>query len=236
MTERRFTKEIGSEYELYKLASPFYDALHKEITNLLKAKCDNLSSAKVLEIGFGTGATSKAILDASETIRLMAMDNEPMMLPKAQQFLKPYVQDKRITLKVGDALAELKEMRDNEYDAVVSGFVLHNFLHAYRSDCLAEIYRALKPNGLFINGDKIAADNPQEHQKNYEWQIEQFQVYKKMGKPELTDEWVEHYKEDEKPDRILYQKDFLPELGKLGFQEVSLVQRWYMDAIVRAVK
>ncbi len=236
MEEHRFNNDIGSEYELYKLASPYYEILHQCITDILREKFGQHSSVQIMEIGFGTGVTSRAILRASDSIHLIGVDNEPMMLEKVSHLLDSEIKTGRVELKTEDALGALRSMKSREYEAVISGFVIHNFQNDYRSEVLKEIHRVLKSGGIFINGDKIAADNSEEHRKNYTWQIKQFQVYRKMGKPELADEWVKHYEEDERPDRVLREDDFIKELVAMGFTDVKLRERWYMDAVVTAEK
>jgi tRNA (cmo5U34)-methyltransferase len=232
MIEARFKDQIGDEYDLFQLASPHYSQLEQSIGILLKnefAKLDR-DNIKILEIGFGTGITSKIILKADKRILLSATDNEQIMLGKAIQSLSDFNPD-RFHLEIKDALQYTKSFSDNSFDAVVSAFVIHNFLKDYRFSVIKEIYRILKPDGFFINADKIAVINSQQHIKNLNWQIEQFNIFEKLGKPELKKEWTEHYLEDEKPDRVLIEDDFENTIKSIGFHSFNIFERWYDDAV-----
>jgi len=52
----------------------------------------------VLELGCGTGYTSKVILDADPRIRLRAIDNDESMLEQAEKKLKKYIKAERVEL------------------------------------------------------------------------------------------------------------------------------------------
>jgi tRNA (cmo5U34)-methyltransferase len=203
MTEQRFSDQIGDEYDLFQLASPHYNELQNSVGEMLKLEFNksNLTTINVLEIGFGTGLTSKIVLMAYDRIKLKAVDNEPIMQEKATTALSQF-DDGRVELSIQDALEYLKSIPSNSFEAVISAFVIHNFQRDYRAEVIKEIYRILKPRGIFINADKIGASDPAEHSRNVEWQMKQFDVFEKIGKPELKKEWVEHYQEDEK------QKEF----------------------------
>jgi tRNA (cmo5U34)-methyltransferase len=137
----------------------------------------------------------------------------------------------RVELSIQDALENLKSIPSNSFEAVVSAFVIHNFQRDYRAEVIKEIFRILKPQGIFINADKIGASDPLEHNRNVEWQMKQFDVFEKIGKPELKKEWVEHYKEDEKPERVLIESDFKEVVNTAGFTSFEIIRRWYDDAV-----
>ncbi len=206
--EERFHNQIGDEYDLFQLASPHHDELQNSVGSVIRDRfgTSKQTEIQILEIGFGTGITSKVILNSDQRVNLVGVDNEPLMFSKARHALNGLTA--RYNLQVKDALEFLSTQPDNSFDAVASAFVIHNFTVGYRGDVFKEILRVLKPNGIFINADKIVANDPIEHEANFKWQLSQFDVFDKIGKPELKIEWTQHYVEDEKPDRILIENDF----------------------------
>lgn len=232
MTENRFHNQLGDEYELFKLASPHFDELQNGVGGIIKDTFKNnlTNEIKILEIGFGAGATSSIILNADSRVKLVAIDNEPIMLEKAVQNLSKIDSD-RYELKIEDALEFLKNLKKESFDVVASAFVIHNFLKDYRRDVIQEIYNVLKPEGLFVNADKIEVTDREKHTKNMEWQLSQFDVYEKIGKPELKQEWVEHYLEDSKPERALIENEFQKNIKDAGFKSFEIQKRWFDDAL-----
>lgn len=232
--EKRFSETIGEEYDLFKLSLPHLDDIEKFSFKKLSDHFENDKSVRILEIGFGTGITTKLLLD-NEKINLVAIDNEPNMLDQAKMKLNG-IDKNRYELTIADALEYLKNQPDNSFDGVISVWVLHNIVKESRNIILNEIYRVLKPDGIFVNGDKIAVDDNTEHLKHLDWQIKQFDVYDATNTPHLKQEWTEHYLEDEKPERILYENDYINELSRIGFKNIKIENRHYMDAISSANK
>ncbi len=232
--KKRFANNIGNEYELFRKAVPHHDNIQEGVISILKNHLASMPETKVLEIGFGTGITSAQILDSDKNINLTAVDNEVSMLRKAEAALSAF--NGRFDLEIEDGLKFLRQQNAETFDAVISVWVIHNFDFEYRNEFLKELYRILKPGGIFINGDKIAVDDFVEHEKHLYWQMKQFDIYEDLGKPEIKNEWVQHYLEDEKPNKILYEREFKNILESLGFKNYKLRNRNFMDAVVSVIK
>ncbi len=202
---------------------------------LIKHFSSEITKLDVLEIGFGTGITSLELLSSDARIKLVAIDNEPAMYDKALSKLVT-ISKERFELKTIDALEYLKSQADNSLDAIISVWVLHNIQKETRNEILIEIYRVLKTNGIFVSGDKIAVSDKRLHQEHLDWQFSQFNVYDEIGRPELKKEWIEHYVEDENPNRILIEDIFLKDLQQIGFTLSKVLDRHYLDAVASAVK
>jgi hypothetical protein len=56
------------------------------------------------------------------------------------------------------------------------------------------------------------------------------------GQNDLLREWVLHYAKDEAGDRVMPEADAIMRLELLGFANVKIVYRKYMDAVLVARK
>jgi tRNA (cmo5U34)-methyltransferase len=230
--QRYFNSIIGDEYELFRLACPHHDELQGKVAETL---IKNLSPEEevhtVLEIGFGTGITSKKILAANPKITLLGVDNSKNMLQKANtELLEAYTG--RYKFDIEDALTYLQKIPRGSITAVISVWTLHNFNENYRNNILQEIHRVLKSDGTFINGDKIAVKDPKLHKNNFLWQLKQFDIFEKIGKAKLKQGWITHYIDDEKEDVILRETAFKEILTTLHFTDYNLIFRKHMDAVI----
>ena len=99
---------------------------------------------------------------------------------------------------------------------------------------MTEIYRVLKSGGLFINADKYAYDGEKEHTKHSQWQLQQFEIFDKINRPDLKNAWTKHYLDDEKPEIRMQEGEFREILNSLGFIEIEKIYRKHMEAVIVA--
>jgi len=130
----------------------------------------------------------------------------------------------------------VKEIPDDSFDAVASGFVLHNFGRTDRNILIAEIHRVLKPGGIFVNADKYAHDDPEKRATVYKEQIARYDVYDTIGRSDYKKEWVEHMERDEKEDLVFFEGEAKKYMEKLGFRNIKTNYREMMEAVVSGVK
>jgi hypothetical protein len=99
-----------------------------------------------------------------------------------------------------------------------------------------EIWRVLAPSGLFVNADKYA-QTVEAHQEALRWQLNRlFDVFVPRQRYDLLREWVLHYVEDEAAGRVMPEADAITRLNDLGFADVRIAYRRYMDAVLIAHK
>jgi SAM-dependent methyltransferase len=115
---------------------------------------------RVLDLGCGTGSLMQPFLDAFPGIEMYGIDFDPVILPLAEQRLRPYGARSRLILadlRSEGWRAQLPDM----FDAVISATALH-WLTAVQ---LASLYRQLsgllRSGGLFVNADHVASQQPQ---------------------------------------------------------------------------
>ncbi|MFA6406731.1 MAG: class I SAM-dependent methyltransferase [Patescibacteria group bacterium] len=239
MSDKRFEGTVGEEYELLKLALPYYDELESAIGRAVRNHCKTRHPAgfinpliHVVEGGCGTGLTTKEILQASPHIVVTAIDSEQVMLDQATKAL----QDCRglVEYKLGDLLEVLGGMKSGSAEVFVSGYMIHNLTFGYRRDLFVEISRILKTGGLFVNGDKCVRDDLEGQEADYEATIRAYDVYDTIGRSDYKAEWIKHYIEHE---RVRFTEAEQKELlVSNGFKGICLLRRYMMDSVVTAIK
>jgi tRNA (cmo5U34)-methyltransferase len=236
--DKRFDNALGEEYELLKLAYPHYDSFETMIGTVIAEhfKDNPLSSIKTLEIGSGTGITTKFLLECDPRLQIVAVDNEKKMMEQISENLKRWDAVSRVTLIEKEIMDYLKDVPDASFDVVTSGFVLHNIENGTRDKLIAEIYRILKPDGIFVNGDKYSENDPVVRQEIYEKQIARFDVYDSIGRSDYKKEWLEHMARDEESDLLFIEGKAKEFMISLGFKHVATNYREMMEAILSGVK
>lgn len=239
MEEKRFSGKIGEEYELFRLACPHFQELENTLGRIIREQFQDKSfeEIKVLEIGCGSGYTTLIILNSNNRTRIVAVDNESVMIEQAKEILNEFVENNRVELIEGDALEFLKKQDSDSFEVFASGFTLHNFTKNYRGKVIKEIYRVLKPEGIFVNADKYAIDDESKHKQSLNWQLQQFKrEYSKINRPDLIKEWISHYLEDNKPEVIMKESESIKSMSKIGFRDIKIVFRKQMEAVLFAEK
>ena len=230
---KRFEGKISLDYHLVPGAVPYYyelqDALASVISRLFR-------KAIVVDIGIGTGITTKAIIEKNPSCVVRGVDSEHSMIKQAQSNLEAEVERGSVEVYCSDALDYLRGLADASIEAVASSYTLHNCLKNYRERLEREIFRVLRPRGVFVNNDKYAADDKQEYLKELTDQIIRYDVLKEQGRDDLRRIWIEHELEDQDPERVMWTCQALGHLESIGFSEVSLVERIGQYAIVTARK
>jgi len=224
--------KIAEEYDLLKLAIPHHDEFQAQVSVELSKEFTQESEPKILELGSGTGLTTMEIIKSIPGGTISSVDLEDGMVQQAKEKNIP----ENVEFIVQDALEYLKNSQENTFDSVVTGYTLHNFENDFRNQILEEVYRVLKPGGLFINADKFALDDEIEYKKIYDEQISMYDVYDALGKSDLKKEWVEHYAVDDKENIRLVEGIFKNKLKEIGFSSVETTYREMLEAVVTAKK
>lgn len=234
--EQRFSGKLSDDYDLWRLARPFLDDVHAVVTGALRAFTQGRKRPlRALDIGMGDGAITRLLLEDAK-LDVTGIDNEPKMLEQAQKALSAAIGSGRLKIVLADAQHFLAEQPPHAFDIIASGYVLHNLTADYRARLYGEIWRVLAPSGIFINADKYAQSGAA-HRDALRWQLGLFfDVLAARERHDLLREWVLHYVEDEAADRVMPEADAIARLEQLGFRDVKIVYRRYMDAVLVARK
>lgn len=235
--ERRFRGALSNEYALIRRALPHCDDLQKGVRAAVAAHSTTSNPVQVLEIGCGNGVTSEAILAARKNLVLTALDNEQQMVRQAIRRLDKPRTAHRCRILCVDALSHLRDLPARSIDIVASALTLHNLNRTYRDRVHRQIFRVLKPGGLFVNADKLAPDDDlrrfKELGRTLSWF---FKTFVPAGRYDLLQGWVLHNVADQSPDRVMKEKETFAALRKIGFAAIRISARYNMEAVFHARK
>ncbi|GHT81455.1 hypothetical protein FACS1894125_2210 [Actinomycetota bacterium] len=122
----------------------------KEVFQVVKSAAKN-SDTTVVHLGVGGGSLAKAVLKLLPNVRQVGVDIDGELIEIARQHLE-LPRGKEFKVRIGDALLELKNMRDEFADVVFRDVFLGNNtpLHLIDDSFYNEVKRVLKPGGVFV--------------------------------------------------------------------------------------
>ncbi|MBM3578034.1 MAG: class I SAM-dependent methyltransferase [Alphaproteobacteria bacterium] len=237
LQDNPFTGPIGAEYEVLRLLCPNAAALAKMIGARVADWRSDAGPIEGFEIGCGTGISTLAALSARHDLKLTAVDSAGEMLDQARVNLADYVSAGRVKFIEADALAALRALPNAGIDVVISNYAIHNFADDYRKAAIAEIFRALRPGGIFVNGDRYAMDDSAAHLADTQATVRRwFKILTEKKRVDLLEGWVVHLLSDESPLHIMYFEPSIEQLRAAGFAPVAVEFREGVDTLVTAVK
>ena len=232
-----FSTVIGKEYDMLKLICPAATEMSRLVGESVSASNNKSEILHVVELGGGTGITTLASLSAKNNLHILSVDNEPTMQQQAKLSLQQWVDSGCLSFSAEDALTALQGLEDSSVDIVASAYTLHNFLHSYRQQVLKEIFRVLKPDGEFINGDRYGLDDIRQHTHTIQAEVsEWFKVLTPINRNDLLEQWLVHLFNDESEDHVMRESVALQQLQESGFIDIKLSHRNAVNALVTAIK
>jgi tRNA (cmo5U34)-methyltransferase len=124
---------------------PDYDRLQDEVARAT----DGVDARRVLELGTGSGVTSRRVLERHPHAHLTGVDSSEHMLAAADL---PGA-DLRLQ-DLGDPLPE------GPFDVVFSALAIHHLDAAAKADLFARVAAVLAPGGRFVMADVIVPEDP----------------------------------------------------------------------------
>jgi tRNA threonylcarbamoyl adenosine modification protein (Sua5/YciO/YrdC/YwlC family) len=127
---------------------PAYDRLQEELT-----AASGAGAERVLELGTGTGETSKRLLERHPDAFLVGVDSSPAMLGVARNLLP----SERVDLRVAAIEDPLPQ---GPFDLVASVLAVHHLSAAEKARLFARVREALAPGGRFVLADVVVPEDP----------------------------------------------------------------------------
>jgi tRNA (cmo5U34)-methyltransferase len=126
---------------------PAYD----EFQDAVAEATSEFNVERVLELGVGTGETSRRVLAIHPGAALIGIDENAEMLAAA-------------STKIDGADLRVSRLEDplpgGEFDLVVSALAVHHLDGAGKADLFTRVADRLRPGGRFVLGDVIVPDDP----------------------------------------------------------------------------
>lgn len=237
-TEQRYKDSLTGGYDLLNQVMPHLEELRALAGKAAAGyRIKSGGSIAALDIGCGSGGSSRALLSACPNLVLEALDSQQKMLDQACAGLEEEIRHGRCRPVLADALEYLAGRPQNTFDIIASVTTLHNMTQSYRASLYAEIFRVLKPGGLFINADKYTSQDEEERFKSLVAIIGRiFDAFGPAGRLEQLREWVLHNIEDQSPERTMRELDSQAALNRLGFLNIDLLRLSDLEAVLIARK
>jgi len=131
---------------------PFHREIHKHIIRFISENFDKNKEYAILDLGVGTGITSKVILDLLPNSKIDAVDFSKQMLSGAKRKLG----QKNVNYLLGDYS---KMNFSKKYDIIVSVIGLHHQNQEGKKRLFKKIHSILNNHGIFIFGDLVTYRN-----------------------------------------------------------------------------
>ena len=129
---------------------PGYDKLQTGIISYIKEYFTDLDKISILELGVGSGTTSKELLSNFKNAKVHGLENSIPMISMAKNKLDKY--KNRFSIDESDFT---KYKLKKKYDVIVSSLSIHHYELNEMKDIFSRIKDSLKPGGVFINADII---------------------------------------------------------------------------------
>ena len=237
---------------------PRYALLHEAIREVLRARrAAGVSTSAVLDVGSGTGAETRAVLEELPGTEVIALDACAPIQAIHQE--RASAEDlKRTTFVTADVVESIDHPRGLRqwlpegspgYDMVVTALAIHHLSHADKARFYEAAFEALNQEGRLINADLFSlSDSALDRaalEYNLGWIRSHFEAAAEAASiqaskaDELARLWIAHYLNDnlceplEDPRGGQGQGSMMMDAG---FDAVSVVYRHSMTGVLTGVR
>jgi tRNA (cmo5U34)-methyltransferase len=124
------------------------------------AATEGIDATTILELGIGTGETTRRVLARHPDARLTAIDSSPEMLERARSIYP-------------DADLRLSRLEDplpgGRFDLVFSALAVHHLDGERKRDLFRRVGDALRPGGRFVLADVVVPEREEDVQIEIDW-------------------------------------------------------------------
>ncbi len=120
---------------------------------------DQQAAFTFIDLGAGTGAAARVVLDAYPNATAVLADFSPQMMDEGAKALAPYAGRYRY-VELDLAHGTWPEAMPAQVPAVISSLCVHHLPDDRKRSLFAEILDRLTPGGWYLNYDVVAAGDP----------------------------------------------------------------------------
>jgi tRNA (cmo5U34)-methyltransferase len=143
----QFHWDPGGYVDLVHSEVPEYERLQDEVGRAT----EGIVVRRLLELGTGTGITTRRVLERHPDAHLTGVDSSAEMLARA-------------SAELPDADLRRQDLRDplpeGSFDLVFSALAIHHLDASGKADLFTRVAAALAPGGRFVLADVIVPDDP----------------------------------------------------------------------------
>lgn len=114
----------------------------------------------VVDLGAGTGAAARAVLDRYPGAAAILAEYSPQMIAEGSRALDAYF-DRFSYVEFDLATGPWPTEIPDEVDAVISSMCVHHLPDVRKQQLFGEVLARLAPGGWFLNLDPVTADDPE---------------------------------------------------------------------------
>lgn len=128
-----------------------YDVLQEKLVEATSG----VAARRILELGTGSGETTRRVLEAHRRARLHGIDSSKEMLVAAGTALSH--------LPVELELRRLEDpLPEGPWDLVVSALAVHHLVAVDKADLFGRVAAVLRPGGRFVLADVVVPEDPKD--------------------------------------------------------------------------
>jgi len=208
---------------------------------MLKAINEKLAKVKnFADLGCGNGILAGAVLLKNPDAYGTLIDFYGPVLDEAKQQLIDHVSN--LTFIEADLMKSnwLKAVRKNiPFDLVASGFTIHDFPDKRKKEIFEEVYKSLKPGGLFMQVEVVMPESDWIKNISDKQMVDTLmQFNKKKGVEKTAKQIKEEYIDGigNKGNVLATLSDHTKWLKKAGFEDVTVFFKAYIGAVFGGIK
>jgi tRNA (cmo5U34)-methyltransferase len=137
--------------------------VYPELQEQAAAATDGIGATRILELGVGTGETTRRVLARHPDAKLTGIDSSPELLERARA-AHP------------DADLRLSRLEDplpqGPFDLVFSALVVHHLDAAGKRDLFRRVAEAVRPGGRFVLADVVVPEREEDVQIPIDWEMD----------------------------------------------------------------
>jgi tRNA (cmo5U34)-methyltransferase len=202
---------------------PFYREMHAELVAMAGGNTEN---PRLLDLGCGTGTTTRELLDQYPDASVSCIDLFEEMLNHARGKLAAY--GDQVSYICGDFRTITLPAPT---DICVTSLALHHILPDEKKRLFEKIFKCLRPGGKFLMLDWSRFENKTVQERAYQQAADH--VRQSGASRKTTEDWIYHWKHLNIPDTV---EDMNSWLKQAGFKHAECVIRNYGICLLMAEK